>query len=274
MVLLTNSVQSSQEINQIYVFGDSLSDIGNVYRVSQRAYPPNPPYYQGRYSNGRVWVEYLAARLQLNSSQSNNFAFGGAQTGKVSNNGIPGLLSQVESFITNQKKLNLNGLYVIWAGANDYIYGAADSTTPLNNLSQAIDSLSNAGAKRILIANLPDLGNLPATSPTTNSPLLNNLTKEHNIGLSTSLNSLNKILADDSQIIMLDINTLYRDAITHPEKYGFKNVTSACIQNRTDCDNPDQFLFWDGIHPTTATHRIIGEEAFKLLKTKVASKIP
>jgi thermolabile hemolysin len=267
MVVATSSVQSSQQINQIYVFGDSLSDVGNVFRSTGGVYPPNPPYFQGRYSNGRVWVEYLSEKLALNPKQTTNFAYGGAMTGRISNNGIPGLLTQVENFTKSQKDINQNALYVIWSGANDYIYGAADSATPVKNISVSIDLLASSGAKKILVANLPDLGNLPATRNNPSSQALSTLTNAHNQGFDKALVGLRQKF-DTIQIGEVNVNFLYRDAIFNSGKYGFTNVTSACLYNKATCDNPDKFLFWDGIHPTTATHKILGEAALKAVSNQ------
>ena len=51
------------------------------------------------------------------------------------------------------------------------------------------------------------------------------------------------------------------DAIAHPAKYGMTNVTDQCVQHLQDrtC-NPDSWLFWDGVHPTTAGHAILGAQ--------------
>src|SRR5271157_6028524 len=49
------------DITGIVAFGDSLSDTGNTYLAI--GYPPSPPYYQGHYCNGPIWLEYLAAQL-------------------------------------------------------------------------------------------------------------------------------------------------------------------------------------------------------------------
>ncbi len=268
IMVVATSVQSSQRINQIYVFGDSLSDVGNVFRSTGGVYPPNPAYFQGRYSNGRVWVEYLSDKLALNPKQNSNFAYGGAMTGRISNNGIPGLLSQVENFTKSGQDINQNALYVIWSGANDYIYGAADSAIPVKNISVSIDLLASSGAKKILVANLPDLGNLPATRDNPSSQVLSTLTNGHNQGLDKALVGLRQKF-DSVEIAEVDVNLLYRDAISSPGKYGFTNVTSACLYNNNPtCDNPDKFLFWDGIHPTTATHKILGEAALKAVSNQ------
>lgn len=266
MTAFAPSILSVKKINQLYIFGDSLSDTGNIYRATAGAYPSSPPYFQGRYSNGLVWVEYLASGLKLTAKQSTNFAFGGATTGTSSMNGIPGLLAQVNNFTKGHPDINPNALYVLWAGANDYLYGASNSTMPIENLSKAIQLLSTRGAKKILVANIPDLGKLPATRYTAKSTSLSESATASNLSLAKSFEVLNDKLGHDTQIIELDVNSLYREAITEPAKFGFTNVTNACLNNVAVCDNPDKFLFWDGIHPTTAGHRILAEAALKALK--------
>ncbi len=151
-----------EPINQLYVFGDSLSDVGTVFRSTGGMYPPQPTYFQGRYSNGRVWVEYLAERLKIKSSHVNNFACGGATSGSESNTFVPGSLTQVQSFTQKHPRTLPNSLYVLWAGANDYLQGVNSVTVPVENVTRAAASIANIGAKNILVANLPDLGQLPA----------------------------------------------------------------------------------------------------------------
>lgn len=262
MVLLTTSPQTFQPINRLYVFGDSLSDVGNVYKSTGGAYPPNPPYYRGRYSNGPVWVEHLASRLALRNQQIINTAYGGATTGGGSINGIPGVLAQVEDFTKNPPKASRKTLHVLWAGANDYLNGAANPTIPIANLAKAIHTLAATGAQTIVVANLPDLGNLPATRNNPYAKALTALTDAHNAALTNSLVQLRQKLGTDLHIIEFDTYGLYQSAIANPSKFGFTNVTSACTNNQTTCDNADQFLFWDGIHPTATTHRILGDRAF------------
>jgi thermolabile hemolysin len=137
---------------------------------------------------------------------------------------------------------------------------------PIDNLSRVIQLLSTRGAKKILVANLPDLGKLPATRYTSNSTTLTQSAIAHNLSLAKAFEVLNDKLGYDTQIIQLDVNSLYREAITEPAKFGFTNVTNACLNNVAVCDNPDKFLFWDGIHPTTAGHRFLAEAALKALK--------
>lgn len=265
MVLLTTSSQTLQPINRLYVFGDSLSDVGNVYKATGGAYPPNPPYYRGRYSNGPVWVEHLASRLALRNQQIINTAYGGATTGSGSINGIPGVLAQVGEFTKNHPKASRKTLHVLWAGANDYLNGATNPTMPIANLSKAIETLAQTGAQTILVGNLPDLGNLPATRNSAYAKALTGIAIAHNNELAKALTRLRQNLGSDVQIIEFDTYGLYQTAIAKPGQFGFTNVTSACTNNQATCDNADQFLFWDGIHPTAATHRILGERALSAI---------
>ncbi|HDV5785644.1 TPA: hypothetical protein RJD83_002616 [Legionella pneumophila] len=45
-------------MKNIVVFGDGLSDNGNLYAYTNHRRPASPAYYNGRFSNGPVWVEY------------------------------------------------------------------------------------------------------------------------------------------------------------------------------------------------------------------------
>ncbi len=252
--------------DEIYVFGDSLSDTGNVFKVTGGFLPPSPPYFQGRASNGPLWVEYLAPKLELTPNPNTNFAFGGATTGRSNTTpfpGLPGLQQQINGFTVANPAANSNALYVVWAGSNDYLGGgASDPTQPVENLSTAVTSLASVGAENILVPNLPDLGRLPGTLGSESSSTLSRLTEAHNSGLAKVLSGLSQDLGPDTNIIPLDVNALFDQAITNPAEFGFTNVTTACLDNFVACDNPDEFLFWDDIHPTTAVHQIVGEAAF------------
>ncbi|PSB60300.1 GDSL family lipase [Chroococcidiopsis cubana CCALA 043] len=252
-------------LKKIYIFGDSFSDVGTLFRATRGKYPPSSTYFQGRYSNGRVWVEYLAEQLHLSSSQSSNFACSGATTGSKGNTLVSGLLTQVQSFTQAHQQTLANALCVIWVGANDYLQQrVSNATVPVENITKAIAALANSGAKNILVANLPDLGQLPATRSSINSASLSGLTLAHNQSLRRSLKLLSQQYPD-LQLITLDANALYREVIANPAAFGFTNVTSAYLSGSGACGNPDQFFFWDDLHLTTAAHQIIGERAFAVL---------
>lgn len=274
---------SSQSYDEIYVFGDSLSDVGNTSNVFEtltgEAFPP-PPYFQGRASNGPVWVEYLGQELGLTPTlyidvatgaipaDGINFAFGGANTessNTIEPSLLPGLQQQIDNFTANTSA-DPDALYIVWAGANDYLSaGVTDPTEPVNNLSTAVSSLAEYGAEDIMVVNLPDLGKLPGTSDNSqNSTNLNALTEAHNSSLAANLDSLSQ--NSDVNIIPLDVNSLFNEAIADPGAFGLKNVTDSCLA--VTCDNPDEYLFWDDIHPTTTAHQLVGELAVSALKSE------
>ncbi len=262
---LQQPARTVQPIDQLYIFGDSLSDVGNVFRATGGQIPA-APYFQGRHSNGRVWVEELAAKLNLSNDRVKNFAWGGATTGINGLNRVPGVLAQVETFVQAQPKIDPQALFVIWAGANDYLFSAETPNTSIENLNRSIQSLLKSGAKRFLVANLPDLGKLPATRTTEASQRLTNIAIAYNQSLKTTLDQLQN---PDLAIAELDVFNIYQTAINNPQQFGFTNVTNACLGSSANCD---RFLFWDGIHPTTAAHKVLGDLAFEQVKSAIASR--
>jgi len=260
---LSCNVQPAASIDEMVVFGDSLSDVGQVYQSSNGLYPPNPPYFEGRYSNGQVWVEYLAA--QLNLAETQNFAWGGATTHSSGDSPIPGLQEQVERLIRTEPTLNSDALYVLWAGANDYLQGQQNVAVPVENVMGAIATLSHQGATYFLVANLPDLGQLPATRSNGESARLTALTQAHNQQLQQRIQQL-ATQQPELQIVLLDVFSLYGGALVNPNQFGLTNVTETCLAGFQICPNPDQFLFWDGIHPSTAGHQLLAEAAYTLLQ--------
>ncbi|MBD1898938.1 SGNH/GDSL hydrolase family protein [Trichocoleus sp. DQ-A3] len=278
--------------DRIFVFGDSLSDTGNVSNLTGGFSPQSPPYYQGRFSNGPIWVDALANKLGLapalvtelaggaNSSNGINFAFGGATSGTKNVAGpLPGLQTEIDFFksglAATKQSADSEALYIVWAGGNDYLGGGVtDPTEPVKNISAAVTSLFNLGARNFLVANLPDLGKAPVglSGGIAMSNGLNQLTEFHNSGLSYSLGELSKSL-DGIKLKSLDINSLFNNVIANKEKFGFTNVTDSCLTNYAPplvldykvCDDPDSFLFWDAIHPTAAGHKLVADLAFAAL---------
>ncbi|MGB3403121.1 MAG: SGNH/GDSL hydrolase family protein [Microcoleaceae cyanobacterium] len=267
--------------NQIYIFGDSLSDPGNLFSITQGEIPASPSYPQQRFSNGLVWSEYFAAKFGLSPKpfahslaceDGINFAVGGATTGKTNINGAtyPSLQQQLDAFITplhqTHQRANPSALYILWAGANDYLGGnITDPAIPIANLSQSIQALYQVGARYILVLNLPELGDTPLAhnNEAINPTQLNQLSHAHNTLLKTTLEQLRQSLTG-IELGLMDIRALFKMAIANPEQLGLKNVTDSC--QIVACLRPEQYLFWDQLHPTTAAHQIIAETVFSALQ--------
>ena len=109
----------------LFVFGDSLSDIGQLF---QKTGLPPAPYFNGRFSNGPLAVETLASDLGVNISLNTDFAIGGAYSGRQNVNDTAtvkfgGVLDQIDQFKAKAATLGADAqdLYFIWAGGNDFL---------------------------------------------------------------------------------------------------------------------------------------------------------
>lgn len=182
--------------------------------------------------------------------------------------GLPGVQTQVGLFAQQHQSADPNGLYIIWAGGNDYTYGGSDDTEAVvKNLSLTIESLYSIGARNFLIGNLPDLSKTPLGS--SNPGDLQQTVEDHNALLKAEIKGLNKDLFN-SNIALFDVNKLFEDVIKKPSKYGLENVSNECLL--VGCTNPDEYLFWDNFHPTTAGHKIIADAAYATLEKEFNSK--
>jgi phospholipase/lecithinase/hemolysin len=302
--ILTGSAQAAGlNFSKLYVFGDSLVDTGNVFNSSGGVFPP-APYAPGRFSNGPIWIDDLAAQLGLSVtpvvtpqttllppnqivSQSVNFGFGGATTTANDNTlaflGLPsvGLQQEVQTFVGNlqaaQQTADPDALYILWAGADDYLPTESPfvpfKTTdqPIANISTALSTLIQSGARKFLVPNLPDLGEIPLTRDTTDSQRLQSLSNSHNLALKQTLTTLSE--TTDAKLTLLDINTLFQNVVQRPDEFGFTNVTDRCLNLSIPslCPDPNQYLFWDELHPTSKAHQIIAQTAYETLNTASTS---
>jgi len=269
---------AAASFSQIYAFGDSLVDTGNAFALTTSilgtGIPPEP-YFEGHFSNGPVLPEYLAADLGIPET---SLGFGGATSGEqgllLFGGGpilpVPGLLSQVDQFVATSTGVDPDALYVLWAGAVDYLFaGVTNPVGPVGNITGAIDSLSNAGAQHFLVGNLPDLGNLPLPQllglPPDAIAGLNLVSDAHNGLLADTLSTLNT--STDLSIELLDANALLRSALAGEQ--GFSNVSDPCTLTPSCVSDPTvqaSFLFWDEVHPTTQAHRIVADVALAQLQ--------
>ena len=265
-VLLALPAANAQKIHRLVVFGDSLSDNGNLFALT--GFPPAPFYYLGRFSNGPVWVEDLAQSLGV---PLEDYAFAGANTDATDIDGpFPGINAQIgdatTGYIKTHPVADPRALYVIWGGANDYLFGGqVNPSVPVANLIDEIRRLADTGARHFLIPNLPDLGSLPATAGTVNSVPLNLLTAGHNSLLARSLDHLeDEFCDDDIDITLFDVHLLVKHVQSNPSDYGLTNVTQGYLFAPNGF--PDQYLFWDMIHPSETGHQILARAAASAIR--------
>ena len=270
----------------MYVFGDSLSDTGNLSILTGGALPGNAqPYFNGRFSNGPLWVEGLAAGLGLAGDAApvflggKNFAFAGARTGTDSS--PPGVLAQAVGIwgggnpVPTPGLADPNALYVVVGGGNDmrdarsFFQGVtpADQLGHFNaalaaitNLGNTVGYLAASGAKHVLISNLPDLGATPEAVLLGLTEASSSATAQFNALIGTLLGLENVFAGLD--IDLLDMAGVAAAARANPAAYGITNTLFPCagfaFSNGASCDTS---LFSDALHPSAYAHSLIAREA-------------
>lgn len=253
--------------SSIVVYGDSLSDNGNLFAASGQTLPPSPPYDNGRFSNGPVTVEQMAAAWGV---PLHDFAFGGATTGlgnladqgtpaSLGGFGLPGMQTELAATQASLGSLvDLNtALFVVWGGPNDFLGALALHTLSQQTVDKAVSDLTGIvatlqalGAKNILVPGMPDLGLTPE---------VRGLGAAAAAQASLATQAFNSELTADlpAGATYFDTASLLLSMYNNPAAFGFTNVTDSCLNGTTVCANPDQYLFWDGVHPTTAADTFI-----------------
>ena len=225
------------------------------------------------------------------SAGATNFAVGGARAADTTS---PfGLYGQVNAFLGRLGDGNAapsDALYVIEVGGNDVrdaldAYGRARLldlktheealaiagaviTAALTSIGNNVGILYARGARKFLVANAPDVGLTPAAqaSGAAAVALATALSAGFNNGLdnpyveNSVLPALRKL--PNIQITTLDVFSKLHEIVANAAAFGLTNWTAACIAPTTppfECNNPDEYLFWDGIHPTAAVHGIVAQ---------------
>jgi thermolabile hemolysin len=267
---------SAASFDTIVAFGDSLSDNGNLYSEVESAVT-DTLYWEGRFSNGPLWVEYLSGVTFSDVTTSGvtfldctleDYAWGGAESSGTT---PPGLIEQVEEYIVDVGGLAPAGtLITIWIGANDIRRAqfSIQVSSITGNIRDALDLLATSGVSDILILNLPDLGAVPALKDDPNkSSYATAISNSFNASLAKELSSFQDA-NPDIHVYGLDIFGFFQDIIADTigdqSKYGFTNVTETSPDfddhNGTTWDS-EGHAFWDEIHPTTEAHIEVAKQA-------------
>lgn len=298
VVLAPASSVLAGQPHRFVVFGDSLSDPGNAFVLSRKLEVPpfddlipDAPYARGalHFSNGATWIEQLSLLEHalpsagpgfLRPKAFSNYAVGGARAR------LPGpvdLSAQVRVFNDEfHGHAPAGALYVVWTGGNDVRDAlealAKDPTGAASGfiIQQAVFSIRDnllvlfgSGARKFLVPNAPDIGLAPAVrllGPAVQGAA-SFLSAQFNGGLELMLQGLESGLG--VEIVRLDVFGILHEIVAEPEKFELTDVTAPCIRLNVTvhafCERPGQFLFWDGIHPTVAGHRILAKRAHTAL---------
>jgi len=303
VVTATVPTAAQAPLGRVVVFGTSLSDPGNAFalRGGTNTPPdymldpllvPSAPYARGghHFSNGATWIEQFAQSRGLagsvrpaflgSGSNATNYAVGAARAREDGVN--VNLRAQVDALLHQfNGGAPADALYTIEMGGNDIrdalvAYASGRNGGPIiqdavMSIARSIQVLYGAGAREFLVWRAPNVGLTPAirTLDRVNpgaAHLATQLTQAFNAGLDGAVGQLAGL--PDIRIVRLDAYGLLNDLVADPSAFGLTNVTTACVTPNIQpftCERPDEFLFWDGIHPTRAAHTIIAQEAASVL---------
>ena len=291
-----------------YVFGDSLSDRGNLAEtgVLQRGAGlpvtnyPSPPSNHDSFTNGPVAVQLLANSLGLNADPSLwvtgfkdvNGLFGGVSYAPGTNYAVAGATSalaaqggptqinlpeQVGTYLgAASGKADPNALYVVMIGGNDVRNaalsgsGAAAVTAGVTTEVGEVQALASAGARNILVANVPNVGIIPefAQDSPTLAAAATSYSHSYDAQLSASLAAAG--LPAGTDLTQFDLYAYNQEIAANAAALGFTDTTDRCFTSTplsaattSQCgpggQNISSFIYWDSIHPTARVQALWAE---------------
>jgi len=283
----------AQRFSNVVVFGDSLSDSGNV--AAARGLPPGTSFTT---NPDPVWAERVAEAFGAVGANSlaggANYAWGGACANP---DGpclypVPTVKTQVDQYLAaNAGQADPDALYAVWAGAND-IESALDPTSQRANpqedtlkaagaLVAQIRRLQDAGARHVVVLNLPDLGRIPFARQQGPQAIavLSGLAAAYNAKLAEGLGER------EEGIVPVDVFALVNELLGDPQAYGIANTTgtsctpggSSLACGPTGSDAPvtyaagtnQSYLFADDRHPGGAAHAMLASAVTSTLAAPV-----
>ena len=257
--LATAAVQAeTPRYDALVVFGDSYCDVGNI-STATAGVEPGPLYFNGRFSNGPIWVDHVAGFLGLPLTPAllggTDYAFGGAWVTApqpIPGGAIPSVPQQVALYLSQRGgKADPRALYILEGGGNDILGTTTGSPQALAlkiaaGIATSEGVLRKAGARHFVIPNLFNVGLLPAAA--------GNQSFAEAASLATN-RDLDALLADERRgegvlILRIDVFGLMNAVVADPTHFGFADITNPCLTTTAECGDPDHTWFWDTHHPT------------------------
>ena len=281
------------------VFGDSFSEIGNIHNASNGS-QPGVWSYDGRYSDGRVWEEYLFQffglpnELKPSSQGGTNHAYGGATVNNsyidsfstYLQDYVPSVKEQVTEYIYNENvDVSSERLHVIYPGYNDYWwyvhrnFTTSDGqdmnftnvyTTVANSIVEQMNRLYAIGARKFLIGNVVRMSKWAEASLQPQDVL-----ESYELLVSGHNEVLANLLSDfgarhkDADVFEQDNYRAFECIRQHKDWIGIKFVDVPCHPNQEqNCEPVFDYAYWDWYHPSTRAHFIASTFAMQSMFDK------
>ncbi len=279
IALAVASGSTSAQFSNAYVFGDSLSDAGQY----GARFTTNP---------GLTFPMYLTQRYGISVGPSftggNDYGQGGARVNSASPLIPPtapnlSIAQQVTQLIA-KGPLDGSALYQLQGGANDIFVlagqaaaGAITSAQLQAGVAQAAVDLATqaarlqaAGARYLVVYNLPDIGKTPLAAAQGAQATFTALSGLFNSTLTAALAGAHV------QVITVNSFALLNEIIANPSAFGFANVTTpACTTSSSLACTPSTLVspnaaqdhaFADGVHPTTGLALISAQAVASMIE--------
>jgi len=274
---------SNAAITNLVSFGDSLSDSGNMHAVTNIFAAP----YAGVNSDGPVWTGHLSESLGLGTHTGSvtggtGHGWAGARAaidGEIAPGlALPSVQTQVNGYLASTGGVaDANTLYTVWGGANDALYAAATGDfaavpSAAASIASIADQLMNAGATSVLIMNLPNIGFTPRQNIDPVAAAQGNfISVQYNNALAGSVAAI----AGGRDIVIHDAYTWTGALVASGPSQGL-NVTDMCLNATagTLCSDPENHMWWDEIHPTTAGHALLAADVLNTVNNLDVAAVP
>jgi thermolabile hemolysin len=272
--VLTIGPGDDGDIGGLVVFGDSLSDTGALRAQSLGLAPNADGYFDGRFANGPVWVDYVADALGVTSIS--HAQGGAATTGEPAATPRPFDASVAGFLGCVAGDLDATALYALWIGHNDYFQGSDDPQGAADVTLQAVQDLAARGARRFLVPEVLPLSGTPRPLEESSGGLdgatADARVAAHNDALRAGLLALAPAL--DLTIARATPVAIRDRVLADPGLLDLDNTTDRCFDgdvywltggSERVCTDPDRYFFWDGVHPTTRVHCAYAIEMLRAL---------
>ncbi|QCE09406.1 zeta-carotene desaturase [Vigna unguiculata] len=285
LVSVLNVAKGQPLVPALFIFGDSVVDVGNNNHLLTIVKANFPPYGRdfnnhsstGRFCNGKLATDYTAESLgftsypppYLNLDVKGTNLLNGANFASAAS-GYYDSTAKLYHTIPLSKQLEH------YKESQNILVGIVGQSNASSIISGAIHlNLYALGARRIGVTTLPPMGCLPAAITLFGSGSnecvvrLNSDAVNFNKKLNTTSQSLQKSLSG-LKLVILDIYQPLYDLVTKPSENGFFEARKACcgtglletsiLCNKKSvgtCANASEYVFWDGFHPSEAANKVL-----------------
>ncbi len=281
---LKSTVEGSKKagIETLLVYGDSLSDPGNLSQKTFGLVLPHTIFYGGRFSNGPVWADYVAAANHwklINHAVSGAFTYSSQFPESLVLDSLPEQIRESEGDWVQYNKSST--LVAIWIGPNNYlrrggIFETKDGKTKpaiverevtktTTDIEATILKLYQAGFRQIMLGTMPELGGInrsPAARITPTDESLFLATDLHNKRLREVVSRL-KMIHNDLNVKFFHAFEINQKTYQTPKDYGFTVLNKPCFEGdlrgkffgeEKFCSDPMGYKFWEYLHPNSMMH--------------------